>query len=462
MGYELLLIIHLQILSAMNMIKNPLYLVLSTFVLLFMASCEPSPITPESCYTLEDNLEAILEAENPDYGYRLYSINDFKKEFMSEKGDFGDAETPYRQRATNGKDGIYLFSIDTIPTDTIGIYLRGRVSTDDYAGNFYSALVIQQDSSWWWDPTDTDPANDMQQQNLRISVNMGSIGGYCQLGQEILIRCNGLAIGRYANQPQLCVPAYNNNVYARSWADKVGWYPGRIPAAQFRNAVRLIGQPDPSKLIYDECTPLVLFTKRGIQNVMTNTIEDMQKIRLMDGRLMRLKNVCFTGKYFDEYGQTQDCIYAHPDSSGYVNVFAPTTENVGYPQSRVLKQSNSNKYTICCSNSEYCKFANYLLPGAREDSLEAVTYCANWQGTISGILSWYCDNASKEKPGGLLGLCGKEWSITPRGIPGVGVPDFDIGRVNKQGKRVEDWVPKEFDPKFYNEYKHGPKEEQEE
>jgi hypothetical protein len=213
--------------------------------------------------------------------------------------------------------------------------------------------------------------------------------------------------------------------------------------------VRLIGQPDPSKLIYDECTPLVLFTKRGIQNVMTNTIEDMQKIRLIDGRLMRLKNVCFTGDYFYQDGVSQPCVYNHPDSSEYANVFAPTTGNLNYPQSRVLKQSNSNKYTICCSNSEYCKFANYMLPGAREDSIEAVTYCANWQGTISGILGWYCDNAiHKTKKGSLKNLCGKEWSITPRGIPGVGVPDFDIGRVNKQGKRVEDWVPKEFDPKF--------------
>ena len=451
----------------MNTIKNHLYVVLGTFVLLFMASCEPSPITPESCYTIEENLDEILAAENPEYGYRLYSINDFKKEFMkTEKGDFGDEETPYRGRAYNGKDGIYLFSIDTIPTDTIGIYLRGRVSTDDFAGNFYAALVIQQDSSWWWDPDDTNPANDMKQQNLRISVNLGSVGGYCQMGQEILIRCNGLALGRYANQPQLCIPSYYNNVYAVVATQKVGWYPGRIPAAQFRNAVRLIGQPDPSKLVYDECTPQELFTKRGVSYKMKNTIEDMQKIRLMDGRLMRLTKVCFTGEYFDQDGQTQNCIYAHPDSSEYGNMFAPTTGNLNYPQSRVVKQTNSNAYNICCSNSEYCKYANYLLPGAREDSLVAVKYCKDWQGTISGILGWYCDNAanpeytSTPKKGSLLNLCGKEWSITPRGIPGVGVPDLQFSRT-KSGKTTK-WEPQEFDPKFYNEYKYGPKEEQEE
>ena len=443
-----------------------------------MSSCEPDAISQDSLFLdgSDEALAEMLEKEeleiNPAYGgeFRIYDLNDFKREFMTdEKGDFGDDDTPYRTRATNGQDGIYLFSIDTIPTDTIGIYIRGRVCTDDFAGNFYKSLVIQQAKSWWMDPNDTDPAKDLKQQCLRVTVDLGSIGGFCQIGQEILIRCNGLSIGRYANQPQLCVPTYNNNVYASSATQKVGWMPGRIPAGKFRNAVKLLGTPDPSKLIYDECLIADFFSNRSINYKMTNTINDMWKIRLMDGRLVRFKNVCFTGDYFEQDGSSKPCVYNHPDSATTANVFAPTTGNLGYPQSRIIrdkaaKQNDPNTIFICCANSEYCKFSNYLLPGALEDSVKAVSGCSSYSGVISGILGWYCDNASSTNAGGLLNLCGKEWSVSPRGIQGIGIEDIaNFYKTTRKGKVVDTtyWVPKEFDPQFYYQYKYGQEEEEE-
>jgi hypothetical protein len=306
--------------------KYLLYTVLCAFALSF-ASCEPRALKPEDVFTTTDSteLDQILKKENEAWGgkYRIYTLNEFQEEFSSEKGDFPDSL--YRTRSTDGKNGIFLFAIDTIPTDTIGIYIRGRISTDDYAGNFYKSMVIQQPVSWT-----INGSEDLKQQNLRISVDMGSLGGMFQIGQEVLIRCNGLSLGRYANQPQLCIPTYNNNIYASSANQKVGWAPGRIPSAQFRNAVKLIGTPDPSKLIYDECTLGDLRLKRGIKFArVKQTLEDMKKIRLLDGRLVRVKNVHFTGKYFDQDGNTNDCVYAHPDSVKEANVFAPTTGNVG-------------------------------------------------------------------------------------------------------------------------------------
>ncbi len=430
--------------------KYLLYFVLCTFVLL-VSSCEPRALTEEDVFVEADtsSLEAMLEEENPD-GYKLYTIHEFLDEFMTEKGDFGNDTTPYRKRSTNGEDGIYLFSVDTIPTDTIGIYLRGRVTTDDYSGNFYKSMVIQQAVSWFLPGT-----GDLKQQNLRLSVDMGSLGGMFQIGQEILIRCNGLAIGRYANQPQLCIPTYNNNIYASSAQEKVGWAPGRIPAAKFRNAVKLIGTPDQSKLIYDECTMTDLYTARGIQFKMTNTLSDMQLIRKLDARLVKLTNVHFTGQYYTQDGVMADCVYAHPDSVDYANVFAPTTKNLGYPQSRIIA-NKSGQQTICVSSSEYCKFANYFLPGAQPDLTNAVVNCAKWSGNITGILGWYCDNASSTYAGGLKNLTGKEWSLTPRGIPGIGIADIDMKKyqADKFSPAVDStWTPVEFDPEEYQYYK---------
>ena len=78
---------------------------------------------------------------------------------MTENGNFLSDSTQYRSRAKYGS--LYLFSIDTLPKDGPGIYLRGRVATDDYGGNFYKALVIQQVTDW-----ETGEAID--QQCLRI------------------------------------------------------------------------------------------------------------------------------------------------------------------------------------------------------------------------------------------------------------------------------------------------------
>ena len=419
----------------MKTIKYLSYMVLSTFVLVAMSSCEPKGLTEKDVFVDTENLDEVLKAENPE-GYTIYNLNDFLDTYMTEEGSLHNDTTPYRDRSYDATHGLYLYSVDTLPSGGKGIYIRGRVSTDDYAGNFYKAMVIQQTTDWA-----TGAAID--QQNLRISVDLGSSGGMYQIGQEIIIRCNGLAVGRYANQPQLCIPSYNDNIYAMNASQKVGWCPGRIQGSVFRRATRMIGQPDQSKLVYDEMTLADLFSKVPLKP--NADAAGMDAVRKADGRLVRIKGVHFTGEVEDN-GKLVKCDTLHPDSSNLANVFAPTTKNIGYPQSRVIADEGSNK--LMCSCSEYAKFAYFYIPGADR---HGVNGCPNWEGSVTGILGWYLDKASDMAQGKLDGY---EWSVTPRGIPAtgasgdryMGIPDVVM---YYQGDTSEPWVPKEFDPNDY-------------
>lgn len=402
----------------MKTLRNTLYFVLCNMVLV-LVSCEPKAFTSDDVFVSgEETLTQELNKENPE-GYRIYTLNEFLDTFMTEEGNFASDTCPYRTRSTDGS-GIFLYSVDTLPTNGQGIYIRGRVTTDDYAGNFYKSMVIQQ-------------IVDGAQQNLRLSVDLGSSHGLYQTGQEILVRCNGLAVGRYANQPQLCVPSYNNNIYAMNASQKVGWCPGRIPGPVFRRNTRLIGLPDQSKIKYDTLNLVTLYSQI-VRKPTTINAETMDAIRKADGRLVVITNVAFTGQ-FNDNGNLAECDTQHPDSSTNANVFAPTTNNIGFPQGRVLKDPAGN--VILSSCSEYAKFAYYYLPGADKNG---VANCQDWEGSITGILGWYLDKASE-----LSKLTGYEWSVTPRGIPGIGISDINL----KNGLSGESWIPTEFNPNDY-------------
>ena len=394
-----------------------LYFVLCSFVLALLSSCEPKALT-EADVLLSDEaqLQKQLAEENPE-GYTIYNINTLlAAPFMTENGNFMSDSSMYRTRSQYGT--LQLFSIDTLPTNGPGIYIRGRVATDDYGGNFYKTLVIQQVNDW---QTPGYPAID--QQCLRISVDMGSAGGMFHQGQEIVIRCNGLAIGRYANQPQLCVPTYNNNIYASSYAQKVGWAPGRIPAGRFRQAALFLGQPDKSKLVY-ETTDLATLNTNYLSK-----FNDVVGARLLDARLIRLTGVHFTCTYDSLQGSTHKEVacnrydpavsdtLGNPEEDKNACTFAPTTMNVGHPQSRFVKDAGDvNKVLV--SASEYARYAYYYLPSAK------------YVGTITGILSYYFDN------GGYAPDATK-WSITPNNMDEI-LPEC------QQEDASPRWIPKEW------------------
>jgi len=317
-----------------------IYLYTAVVAFSLLQACKPADPAVEDIFYAED--EATIQQLTKDG--QLYTLQQFKDSFMSERGNYLSEHTLYRTRAVgkgtiSGSDTLYLFSLDTIPANGPAIYIMGRISTDDYGGNFYKSLVIQQIVGG-------------EQQALRISVDAGSVSGMYPRGQMILIRCNGLAIGRYANQPQLCVPSYNNNVFADKAAQKVGWAPGRIPLARFKNATRYIGQPDENKLVYDI---------RTIADI-TSSYEIL-KSRQEDGKLIKIEGIHYTGQCLAQDKSLRYCSTGNPADDSYANVFAPTTGNVGYPQSRVIFDENEENY-MCVSMSEYAKEANYYLPGA--------------------------------------------------------------------------------------------------
>lgn len=405
-------------------------------------------------YIGEKEIEDILTKNNG----RLYTIQQLKDSFMSEEGNYtlGDY---YRTRAHGSLGDWWLFNIDTLPDvdgDGKQIYLRGRLVTDDYGGNFYKTLILQQVKENGTDKPD--------QECLRIGVDMGSASGLYQKGQEVLICCKGLSLGRYGNQEQLCVPSYNNNTMAQHADQKIGWMPGRIPAPIWRKAITLIGLPDQKKIVVEELTPAEAYTKY------ISKYEDVQGCRQYDARVVRIKGVTFTGQYADQSDNLVDCnvyqetvggITGDPTEDEYTNVLAPTTKNVGYPQSRIFKSTTdqTGDQSLLVSCSEYTKYAHYYIPcdttmtmankktvvlhseykqmGGYEvivsQCVDSVVYTLNFNygaisGNVCGILSYFMDNAgyapSKFK-----------WSISTEDIK-----SFEL----KNTVRYCDWEPIEF------------------
>lgn len=339
---------------------------------MLLAACTPDE--PTKLYISEIEADAMIEAG------QCLTIEEFKATYMTEEGNYCMPDL-YRERSKAGN--YYLFSIDTIPVSDTPIYIRGRVTTDDYAGNFYKTLCIQQMVNG-------------KQQALRLSVDAGSIGGLYQLGQEILIRVDGLAIGRYANQPQLCLPSYNNNIYANKAEQKVGWAAGRIPFAIFKARTQCIGTPDKSKLYYDT-----------LKITDYNHITSLVEARSWDAKLVCIENVHFTGQY-DNNGTPTNCTTGDPETDGNANVFAPTTENMNYPQSRVIKDAQ-DKWTLV-STSEYAKYAHFYLPAN------------NYWGDVVGILGFYYDNGlnyNRYPPEA------SDWSISIRSVDDLQLYDGD-------------------------------------
>ena len=346
------------------------------------AACTPPAVEESKLFLTEESAQELI-AEGT-----ILTLQEFKDTYMSETGNYCLPEL-YRKRSKAGD--YYLFSIDTIPTNNDKpVYIRGRITTDDYAGNFYKTLCIQQIFV---------EGNDTTQEALRLSVDLGSANGLYQMGQDILIRVDGLAIGRYANQPQLCMPSYNNNIYANKAEEKIGWAPGRIPGAIFKARTKCIGIPDQSKLFYEplNITDYTLIT--GPTSIL--------KSRNWDGKLIKLEGMHFTGQYSNN-GTLTNCTTGDPETDQNANVFAPTTNNMNFPQSRVIMDEDG-KYTLV-STSEYAKFAHFYLPASK------------YVGRVVGILGFYYDNGlnfNRYPPEA------DDWSISIRSVDDLMLYDGD-------------------------------------
>jgi len=355
--------------------KKILYIAL---VALCVVACTPPDVDQTKLFLTEDQAQDLIAKGTL---LDLNQLKDISSGYMSEEGNYCLPEL-YRERSKAGS--YYLFSIDTIPTnDENPLYIRGRITTDDYAGNFYKTLCIQQ-------------IKEGKQQALRLSVDLGSANGMYQIGQEILIRVDGLAIGRYANQPQLCLPSYNNNTHANKAEEKVGWAAGRIPAAIFKARTHCIGMPDKSKLYYET-----------LKITDYNNILDLEDARSWDAKLVCIKNVHFTGQYYNN-GTPAKCTTGDPETDQNANVFAPTTNNLNFPQARVFYDENNHHSAV--STSEYAKYAHFYLPADK------------YKGDVVGILGFYYDNGLKYSQ---YPPAADDWSISIRSVDDLRLYDGD-------------------------------------
>jgi hypothetical protein len=124
-------------------------------------------------------------------------------------------------------------------------------------------------------------------------------------------------------------------------------------------AIHAYGQPDTTLIVPD-----------------TMTIAEIRAAGpMIINRIVCIKNAFFTGKGAD---------YNLPVAISYANmIFAPSTNGVGYPQSREIQDGTGS---IFISTSEYAKFATVKLPES------------DIKGNITALVGWYNDKKPAINP----------------------------------------------------------------
>ena len=308
------------------------------------------------------------------------------EKYFSEFGDvskYPPRERSYEGASKSGKN-LGLFSVQDI---TDNIIIVGRIASTDVPGNIYKSIYIQ-------DCENPD-------YGMKISVDAGSLGGQYPIGQKIAIKLQGLAIGKYARMPQIGVPYYNNAKDGMDNAGKIGWEVGRIPPQVFKEHVQLIGIPDKSKIVVKTMT---------IAQIKA-TADDYKEIAKLTSRLVRINGIHFVPYTWSTQGALTtlsgsfDCA-----NDGDANVFAPTTNGIGYPQSRCFStdaDSITAPNSLALGTSEYAKFACSPLPGDE------------YWGSITGFISYYWDNGRDSA------VNDKVWSIVINGLESLSLKSGD-------------------------------------
>ncbi|MEI6754231.1 MAG: DUF5689 domain-containing protein [Paludibacter sp.] len=262
--------------------------------------------------------EDITTSESSFEWIPTHTIGGFINEFSSDIGDY-----PTRNA---------LFTVDSIPRNKV-IVISGVVISNDDEGNIYKNLIIRDFIS---------------NKAIKISVDAGNLSSIFPTGRSIVLSCSGLAIGKYAGMLQLGIPYYNTE------SGKIGFEIGRIPYTLFMTRVQI------SKIA----------TVPKSQLVDTVTIAQI----LSGGAGMFSKLVCIKNAYFTGKGANSGVPAILKTDAEYI--FAPSTNGVGYPQSREIQDGTGS---IFVSTSEYSKFANLKLPSS--------TYVGN----ITALVGWYND-----------------------------------------------------------------------
>lgn len=223
--------------------------------------------------------------------------------------------------------GNVLFGVNKIDSEVV---IKGIVISSDTEGSIYKNIVIQEEKP-----------NSM---SIKISLDVNSTAALYPLGQRVAVKCHGLVIGNYAQSPQLGT-YYENK-------DKERIEPGRMAKYIADQAIVPYGMPEPNAIVPDTLT---------ITQIRNGGSE-------LFNRLVYIKDAFFTGMGAD---------YGKPASLKKDElIFAPSTNGVGYPQSREIQDGTGS---IFISTSEYARFASYPLP------------YSDMKGDITAIVGWYND-----------------------------------------------------------------------
>ena len=278
-----------------------------------------------------------------------YKISQLIDSFMTDSDTYSDVKY--------SKQNSGLFTADLIKS-TGDVVIKGVVTSSDAEGNIYKYMTIQEDNG----------------QAIKISIDASGLSGIYPLGQRVWIRCNGLYLGKYAQSPQIGTLYYNTTKFVTKQTIKYDSVkmkndttittiyrkePGRIPLPVALKAIHAFGMPDLSLAKAD-----------------TITIAEIRAAGpSVINKLVCIKNAYFTGKGAD-YGLP---VSLKDDEL----IFAPSTNGVGYPQSREIKDPTGS---IFISTSEYSKFAGYKLPSSGNI------------GNITAIVGWYNDKKAAVTP----------------------------------------------------------------
>ena len=235
-----------------------------------------------------------------------------------------------------------LFTTKLIPKDTTDMVIHGVITSSDVEGNIYKYIIIQEQGP--------------NSQAIKMSIDAGSLSGLWPVGQKVSVKLNGLYLGNYAQSPQIGTHFVNLDKFKVDTLHKVNIYriePGRIPLPIALKAIHAYGLPDPKLITVDTLT-IAQIKASGMSNV---------------NKLVCIKNAYFTGRGAD-YGAPSNII------NDADMIFAPSTNGIGYPQSREIQDGTGS---IFIATSEYSKFATFRLPDSSN------------RGNITSIIGWYND-----------------------------------------------------------------------
>lgn len=213
--------------------------------------------------------------------------------------------------------------IDTVKLTAAGehVVISGRVISNDYTGNIYKNLVIQDETA-----------------ALAIAVNTTNLSNVYPVGQEVLIDVTDMYIGKYSSLVQLGAPDYS---------DSYGWQATFMSNDFLKMHTQLNGLPEPSKV---DTIPYTIAQLND--QTPTNLIK-------MQSQLVRFNNV-----HFEEGGK-----------ASYCSAYKTNTK-------RTLLDENGASLTVYTSG--YCDFWSLTLPEGNGDVVGILSYngsgtSANWQ-----------------------------------------------------------------------------------